>query len=116
MKYYDITTNGFYEEMSDGRIEISDETWQDLLEKQAEGGKIQAINGSVVCVMPTNEEISAGKDAAKKATLQIQIDALDVKSIRALREGGLKDEATGQTWVEYYTAQIAALRAEIASL
>jgi hypothetical protein len=33
MKYYDTTTLGFYEEMADKRIEITDEYWQELLEK-----------------------------------------------------------------------------------
>lgn len=67
-------------------------------------------------------ELSDGTNTAtqlvfiKKANLQAQIDDLDKKSIRALREPSLKDAENGQTWLEYYTSQITALRAQIASL
>lgn len=52
----------------------------------------------------------------KKAELQEQIDELDKKSIRAIREPSIKDTKSGQTWLEYYTSQIQDLRTEIASL
>lgn len=71
----------------------------------------------------TDDEVSAYNAAhaeeikeVKIINLQMQIEELDKKSIRALREGGIKDEATGQTWIEYYTAQIVALRMQIAGL
>lgn len=59
----------------------------------------------------------AGQEAEKqKALLKAQIDAIDKKSIRAMREPSVKDESTGQTWLEHYTAQIQNLRAQIAEL
>lgn len=61
-------------------------------------------------------KVLAAKDAVKKADLLARIDELDKKSIRALREGGVKDETTGQTWLDYYTEQIVELRAEMAEL
>lgn len=56
------------------------------------------------------------ENKAKKLNLQLQINNLDLKSIRALREDGIKDEASGQTWLEYYTSQIQDLRSQIAEL
>lgn len=52
----------------------------------------------------------------KLAELNSQISELDLKSIRALREGGIYDSSTGQTYIEYYTSQIVELRKQIASL
>lgn len=116
MKYYDIASKGFYEQNLQDRIEITDEYWQQLLNQQTHGGKIQAQDGQVVCVMPSEEEIVTGVKEAQKSSIQKQIKELDLKRIRALAEGGIKDESLGQTWLEYYTNQIVALRAEIANL
>lgn len=41
---------------------------------------------------------------------------LDSKRIRAVCEPSIKDEETGKTWLDYYNAEITALRAELASL
>ena len=49
-------------------------------------------------------------------TLQASINDLDFKCIRAIRELTIKDESTGQTWLEYYNEQIIALRDEIVRL
>lgn len=51
-----------------------------------------------------------------KAGLQSQIDELDKKRIRAGFEPSIKDVASGQTYLEYYTSQIQDLRAQIAEL
>lgn len=59
MKYFDINTRGFYEENTDGRIEISDEKWQELLNKQSIGGKIQIVNDNVYCLF-NNEQVLNG--------------------------------------------------------
>jgi len=52
----------------------------------------------------------------QKQFLQAQIDELDKKRIRAGFEPTLKDETSGQTWLEYYTLQIQDLRDQIAAL
>ena len=43
-----------------------------------------------------------------------QLDALDLKSIRALREGGTREDGT--TYLEYYQSQINALREQLSEL
>lgn len=52
----------------------------------------------------------------QKSSLQSQLEELDKKCIRALREPSVKDESTGQTWLEFYNAQIQDLRAQLAAL
>jgi len=71
---------------------------------------------SVINLDGYKAKMLAIQNTAKKQELQSQIDLFDMKSVRALREGGIKDEVTGQTWVEYYTEQIQGLRAQIAAL
>ncbi len=75
--------------------------------------------GFVVDITDTQEykeKIRQEENQAKKATLQLQIDELDKRRIRAICEPEVKDEETGQTWLEYYTQQIQELREEIINL
>lgn len=76
-------------------------------------------NGEIVDISNTDDykkQILSKQNVAKKTEIQTQIDSLDFKSIRALREGGIKDETTGETWVEYYTNKIETLRVYLNSL
>lgn len=76
-------------------------------------------NDSVVNISESEDYqncILEKQKSVKKAEIQAQLDELDLRSIRALREGGIKDEITGQTWLEYYTAQIISLREEMDNL
>lgn len=50
------------------------------------------------------------------AELQQQIDDLDKKRIRAICEPSVKNEATGETWLEYYNLQVAKIRQNIQEL
>lgn len=52
----------------------------------------------------------------KIKTLQSKINNLDIKRIRAVCEPNIKDETTGETWLDYYNAQIIALRNELDEL
>lgn len=132
-KYYDINTNGFYEEFTGNRIELTDEYWQILLEKQSFGGVIQEIDGQVYClldnetvqngqiidVLATDEyksKIIQAENEIKKAEFLEKIQELDIKRIRAISEPSVKDEATGETYLEYYTDQIKTLREQLGNL
>ena len=48
--------------------------------------------------------------------INIQINELDLKRIRAVCEPSIKDETTGETWLEYYNAQVLDLRNQISTL
>lgn len=81
--------------------------------------KYEVQNGQLVDISSSDEYKSkvAEKEKVKKtAELVAQISELDQKRIRAISEPSLKDEVSGQTWLEYYTSQITALRNEFAAL
>lgn len=71
---------------------------------------------SLILTDEYNVKVGEAQKTIKIVGLQSQIDELDKKSIRALREGGIKDSTTGQSWLEYYTEQILDLRARISVL
>ncbi len=48
--------------------------------------------------------------------LQEKITELDNKRIRALAEPSIKDETTGETWLDYYNSQVLSVRNEITKL
>ena len=112
---YDIT--GYHnsqESLDDGYIDV-DDNLIDLFNQ--ERAKIK--NQSIVDITRTSEyktKIASLEKTTKIANLQSQIDDLDKKRVRAICEPSIKDEATGQTWLEYYTQQIQALRVEISNL
>lgn len=52
----------------------------------------------------------------KVENLKSRINGLDYKRIRALCEPSVKDETSGETWLDYYNKQIVSLRNEIKEL
>jgi len=76
-------------------------------------------NCQIVDISETEDykaKIAAEQNAIKKVELQAQINDLDTKSIRAMREPEVKDATSGQTWLDYFTEQIKDLRTQIAGL
>lgn len=45
-----------------------------------------------------------------------ELEVLDTKRVRAVCEDEVKNEATGETWLDFYNAQVYDLRVELASL
>lgn len=45
-----------------------------------------------------------------------ELNSLDTKRIRAVCEDEVKDEKTGETWLDYYNSQVYDLRVELLSL
>ena len=45
-----------------------------------------------------------------------ELENLDIKRIRAVCEDEVKNESTGETWLDYYNGQIYDLRIELTSL
>lgn len=135
MKYYGTKNNkdyGFYEENFENAIEITDEYWTELLNKQNEGKIIIPFKNSVIAVNEyeyefndSNTWIKLTENEAKNKQLNIQnairaqeiqkeLDVLDRKRIRAIAEPAIKDESS--TWLEYYNAEISKLRIELAKI
>lgn len=134
MKYYGTKNNkdyGFYEENFENAIEITDEYWLELLEKQNEGKIIILFENKVVAVNENEYELQNGiwkklstterqtrqltiQNAVRSEEILQELDSLDRKRIRAIAEPSLMDENT--TWLEYYNTQISQLREELASI
>ena len=134
MKYYGTKNNkdfGFYEDKFDNAVEISDEYWIELLDKQNNGHIIILYDGNVIAVKETEYECKNGvwerltKDEVVAKQLKIQnsirkqeildeLEILDKKRIRALAEPSLIDCDT--TWLEHYNTKIITLREELSQL
>ena len=134
MKYYGTKNNkdfGFYEDKSDNAVEISDEYWIELLDKQNNGHIIILYDGNVIAVKETEYECKNGvwerltkdevvakqlkiQNAIRKQEILDELEILDKKRIRALAEPSLIDCDT--TWLEHYNTKIIALREELSQL
>lgn len=81
--------------------------------------KYVVVDGILTDVSQTDEyksRITLEENEKILMELRIQVEELDKKRIRAIAEPALKDAQSGQTWLEYYTEQIIAIRAQIAGL
>lgn len=138
MKYYGTKNNlnyGFYSEPFEGAIEISEETWKILQVEQSLGKKIVSDNKSVFSTdepnkfyinddgkwtQRTNDEFNTLIEERNKEqvikTIKKQIEDLDIKRIRAICEPSIKDEITGETWLDFYNTQIIELRNKLTTL
>lgn len=64
-------------------------------------------------IPPESEE---EKRARRVQQIKEELKLLDEQRIRALAEPSIKDEETGETWLEYYNAQVVKLREELNEL
>lgn len=138
MKYYGTKNNlnyGFYSEPFEGAIELSEETWKILQVEQSLGKKIVSDNKSVFSTdepdkfyinddgkwtQRTNAQFNTLIEERNKEqeikTIKKQIEDLDKKRIRAICEPSIKDEITGETWLDFYNTQIIELRNKLTTL
>ena len=73
------------------------------------------VETNSIILNPNYEKEQAEEEKQfQKSELQAKISELDLKSIRAIREGGTMPDGT--TYADYYTAQISELRKQIAEL
>ncbi|MEI8128291.1 MAG: hypothetical protein WCG95_01610 [bacterium] len=81
--------------------------------------KYSVLEGILTDISDTQEykdKIAQWEKEITLANLKSQIEELDKQRVRAIAEPALKDSQSGQTWLEYYTSQIQALRVQIAQL
>lgn len=77
------------------------------------------VNGIVIDISETDDykaKIAEEEKTIRKTELLEQIKDLDIKRIRAGFEPSIKNETTGETYLEYYTNQIQVLREQFGSL
>ena len=67
------------------------------------------------CFLSAEEYMASAVYAARENNKRVQnkINELELKRVRALAEPSVKDETTGQTWLEFYTLQIQELRTQM---
>lgn len=135
MKYFGTKDNknyGFYEENFNNSIKISDEYWRQLLEEQSNGKMIipfenyviaadkteysQRTDGTWVKLSPEQVKLKQIniKNEARIAEIQKELDAIDLKRIRALSEPETREN--GQSWLEFYNEKARILREELLKL
>ena len=52
----------------------------------------------------------------RKSEIEQKLLELDSKRIRAICEPSVKDETTGETWLDYYNSEVERLRTELKEL
>lgn len=88
-----------------------------MLDYQMNQAKFRVENGKLIDISQTKEYLARQAEEnklARKQEIQLELDALDLKCIRAMREGGTDDD--GVPFLDKYQAQIIELRNEYNSL
>lgn len=138
MKYYGTKDNlnyGFYQENFDGAIPISENEWLSLINDQCIGKRIVSDNISVFTTdvpdkyyidenglwqIRNDEELRILNEEKEKEQkineLKKELSDLDSKRIRAICEPSIKNEETGESWLDYYNSKIISLRNELSEL
>lgn len=111
----EITGSGQAKMISDGvvNIEITKEIFDDF---STDSRKYILQNDNIV-PNPDYAEIKR-KDNIQNQIIELtdKLEILDKKRIRAVCEDEIKDEKTGETWLDFYNAQVYDLRIELKSL
>lgn len=84
-----------------------------LEQYNTEPDKYEIIDGKLVDISQTDKykaRILQEQNEERKEEIQKELDALDIKCIRAMREGG--SDADGTPFIDKYQAQILTLREE----
>lgn len=76
---------------------------------------IDGVLADISGALEYKNKVAQREKEANLADLKSQAAELDIKRIRAIAEPALKDQESGQTWLEYYTEQIQSLRTQIAA-
>lgn len=114
MKYYTIQNNSILiAENEQALTRFYDNVLS--LPNDYEEGKYIAEQGELV-LNPYWEEEQQQKTKEKRLEeIKTELDALDLKRIRAVCEGGNNPD-TGELWLDYYNNKIIKLREELTSL
>lgn len=80
------------------------------LPQDYEDGKYIVINNELILNPNWEKEQEEKRKTHEIETLKAQLTELDTRRIRAICENEIKDETTGETWLEYYNNQVIACR------
>lgn len=113
---YEITTVEYVGKIKNGFQFVTSDVAEDI---QANRDKYKLINGTLTDISNTEEykEFLHQKEVLiRKTEIEQELLNLDTKRIRAMCEPSVKDEATGETWLDYYNLQVSRLREDLNSL
>lgn len=117
IKYYLIVEDGRIigktTNPDDNDIEVSETVFK---EYERDAAKYIYRNGQIIENPDYADIIVERRRQQQREYLLSEIEELDKKRIRAVCEPSIKDEITGQTWLEYYNAQIENLRNQLNKL
>ena len=100
--------------LSWGENPYLDYVYVDIDYSTFEPEKYEVIDGVLTDISNTPDYIAeqeAKEKEAQNIEIQKQLDELDKKRIRAICEGGEKEQ--GKTWLAYYNEQAISLRAQL---
>ncbi len=93
--------------------EVSDEVYENFIADNLK----YVYNGEKIVENPDYDKQLKAKQAQERINeILLELDELDKKRIRAVCEDEVKNAKTGETWLDYYNAQIYELRMEMKSL
>lgn len=112
----EISTIEYIGEIKEGFQKISDDIAQDI---KTNPEKYKNVDGELTDISDTDEykQFLIEKEiTARKAEIEQKLSELDTKRVRAICEPSVKDETTGETWLDYYNSQVQVLRDELNTL
>ena len=122
MKYYifvgkdgNLNGCGQCKQLSEGviNVEVSETLYNSFREDSI---KYIYKNGKIIDNPNFENEKQAFFIKERISEIYSELDALDSKRIRAVCEDEVKNEKTGETWLDFYNSQVYDLRIELASL
>ena len=103
-------------DVKSGFQKVTEEIANDILQFP---DKYKQIDNQLVDISGTEEYrqyLHEKEIAVRKSQIESELLELDSKRIRAICEPSIKDESTGETWLDYYNNQVAVLREELKNL
>ncbi|HIZ28886.1 MAG TPA: hypothetical protein H9673_06830 [Candidatus Adamsella sp.] len=99
--------------IKDGFQRISDEMAEDIGLNPEKYKEIAGVLSDISNTEEYKKTIEQNQLKIRKTEIERSLYDLDIKRIRAMCEPSVKDEATGETWLEYYNNQVIELRNEL---
>lgn len=112
----EISNIDYIGKVKDGFQNITKEVAEDIEENPDKYKKVESF---LVDISNTDEykEFLKNKEIEKrKIEIERELLELDSKRVRAICEPSIKDETTGETWLDYYNTKVLDLRKELSEL
>ena len=122
MKYYifvekdgSLNGGGQCEQLTQGvvNVEVSEDVSNSFIEDNL---RYVYLDGKIISNPNYENEKQVYFIKERIDAIYKELETLDTKRIRAVCEDEIKDEKTGETWLDYYNSQIYDLRVELSSL